>query len=315
MGLFKSIKKAWDDLRGKTDERKANALLAAESDRQARVREEMGKYLDEINTGLEGRRRDYLNAVLNANSIGNAYLNNYLASINGLADTNYNQGVTSLQRSIANTENAIRNQMANRGISGAGVDFRNLVNSQGALARGISALQAQRQSDRAKVAAEKYNAGSSVNATNFNRMQSYHAYNPQMTDAQLYKYNLMGGNLQPSEYTQARIAQHQEKAKNPALTKLISAGVNAAAGNWLGAVGSLTGGSSGNWLGAVGNLFGGNKNNATSYGTPTYLPSNFTYSNTDWAHNWHGSSADNIISSASPIYSPYDNMEFRYRNF
>lgn len=287
MGLFKSIKKAWDDLRGKTDERKANALLMEESARQAGVREEMGKYLDEINTGLEGRRRDYLNAVLNANSIGNAYLNNYLASINGLADTNYNQGVTSLQRSIANTENAIRNQMANRGISGAGVDFRNLVNSQGALARGISALQAQRQADRAKVAEAKYNAGTNVNSTNWNRMQSYYAYNPQMTDAQLYKYNLMGGNLQPSEYTQARIAQHQQQASNPILGNLVSAGVNALAGNWLGAAGSL---------------FGRNRSSGTSTGTSVF-------GNTGYNTNYLN------LGNYTPTYNPYNDYEFQLRNY
>lgn len=289
--LGHSISKAWKKyVTGSYYQDKANEAARDEANRQAGVRDEMGKYLDEINTGLEGRRRDYLNAVLNANSIGNAYLNNYLASINGLADTNYNQGVTSLQRSIANTENTIRNQMANRGISGAGVDFRNLVNSQGALARGISALQAQRQADRAKVAAEKYNTGSNVNYTNFNRMQSYYNYNPQMSQAQMAKYNLMGGNLQPSEYTQNMINQYQSKANNPALGGLVSAGVNALAGNWLGAAGSLLSG-----------------NKTSSYSTPTYVPQNYDYMqlalspSSKYDTSWHGS------------YNPYNDYQYQLK--
>ena len=207
--IGKSIQRFIDDIRGKTAERKANSLIEKEEQRQAGVRGEMSSYLDDINTQQDALKKNYLAAVLNANGIGNAYLNNYLASINGLADTNYNQGITALHRSIANTENTIRNQMANRGISGAGVDFRNLVNSQGALARGISALQAQRQRDRADIAAEKYNTGTNVNNTNWNRMQNYYNYNPQMNQAQLLKYNLMGGNLQPSQYTQQQIANYQ----------------------------------------------------------------------------------------------------------
>lgn len=283
-----SLSKFWKKyVTGSYYQDKANQALALEANRQAGVRDEMGRYLDEINTGLEGRRRDYLNAVLNANSIGNAYLNNYLASINGLADTNYNQGITSLQRSIANTENTIRNQMANRGISGAGVDFRNLVNSQGALARGISALQAQRQADRAKVAAEKYNTGSNVNSTNFNRMQSYYNYNPQMSQAQMAKYNLMGGNLQPSEYTQNMINQYQSKANNPALGQVVSAGVNALAGNWLGAAGSL---------------FGNRRSSGMSTGTSIF-------GNSGYNNNYLN------LGSYTPTYNPYNDYQFQLRNY
>ena len=305
--ITKGLKKAWDDLRGKTDERKANALLAQEADRQAGVRQGMSDYLDEIQTGLAQQKQNYLNAVNNANSIESAYLNNYLASIRNLADTNYNPGVTALHRDIANAENNIRNQMANRGISGAGVDFRNLVNSQGALARGISALQAQRQRDMADVAEANFNAGRNVNNANWSRLNSYYNYNPQMSQAQAYKYGLMSGNLQPSEYTQARIAQHQEKASNPALTKLISAGVNAMAGNWLGAAGSLLGNNSGtNWLGAAGNLFGG-KSNGSSTGTSVF------------GNSGYNNSYLNL--GSTPYYSPYsdvnylDNMNFGYKTF
>lgn len=277
--LGKKIQGFIDDLRGKTAERKANSLIEKEEQRQAGVRGEMSSYLDDINTQQDALKKNYLAAVLNANGIGNAYLNNYLASINGLADTNYNQGITALHRNIANTENTIRNQMANRGISGAGVDFRNLVNSQGALARGISALQAQRQADRANVAAEKYNAGTNVNNTNWNRMQNYYNYNPQMNQAQLLKYNLMGGNLQPSQYTQQQIANYQEQASNPIGVKLVSAAVNAAAGNWLGAAGSLLGNRRSSGMSTGTSIFGNsgyNNNylNLGSYSTPTYLPYN-----------------------------------------
>jgi hypothetical protein len=291
--IGKKIQGFIDDLRGKTAERKANSLIEKEESRQAGVRQEADNYLTGIESDFNNRRRDYLNAVLKANSIGNAYLNNYLANINDLADTNYNQGVTSLQRSIANTENSIRNQMANRGISGAGVDFRNLVNSQGALARGISALQAQRQNDRAKVAAEKYNTGSNVNATNWNRLQSYYNYNPQMDQAQMAKYNLMLGNLQPSMYTQQQIANYQEQANNPIGAKLVSAAVNAAAGNW---------------LGAAGRLFGNKR--ASSYDTPTYVPQNYDYMQlalsptSKFDTNWLGS-------SQTPYYDPYQ-LELKY---
>lgn len=277
--IGKSIQRFIDDIRGKTAERKANSLIEKEEQRQAGVRGEMSSYLDDINTQQDALKKNYLAAVLNANGIGNAYLNNYLASINGLADTNYNQGITALHRSIANTENTIRNQMANRGISGAGVDFRNLVNSQGALARGISALQAQRQRDRADIAAEKYNTGTNVNNTNWNRMQNYYNYNPQMNQAQLLKYNLMGGNLQPSQYTQQQIANYQEQASNPIGIKLVSAAVNAAAGNWLGAAGSLLGNRRSSGMSTGTSVFGnsGYNNdylNLGSYSTPTYLPYN-----------------------------------------
>lgn len=277
--IGKSIQRFIDDIRGKTAERKANSLIEKEEQRQAGVRGEMSSYLDDINTQQDALKKNYLAAVLNANGIGNAYLNNYLASINGLADTNYNQGITALHRSIANTENTIRNQMANRGISGAGVDFRNLVNSQGALARGISALQAHRQKDRADIAAEKYNTGTNINNTNWNRMQNYYNYNPQMNQAQLLKYNLMGGNLQPSQYTQQQIANYQEQASNPIGIKLVSAAVNAAAGNWLGAAGSLLGNRRSSGMSTGTSVFGnsGYNNdylNLGSYSTPTYLPYN-----------------------------------------
>lgn len=289
--IGKSIQRFIDDIRGKTAERKANSLIEKEEQRQAGVRGEMSSYLDDINTQQDALKKNYLAAVLNANGIGNAYLNNYLASINGLADTNYNQGITALHRSIANTENTIRNQMANRGISGAGVDFRNLVNSQGALARGISALQAQRQRDRADIAAEKYNTGTNVNNTNWNRMQNYYNYNPQMNQAQLLKYNLMGGNLQPSQYTQQQIANYQEQASNPIGIKLVSAAVNAAAGNWLGAAGSLLG------------------NRKASYSTPTYVPQNYDYMqlalspSSKYETSWHDS------------YNPYNDYQFQLRNY
>lgn len=289
--IGKSIQRFIDDIRGKTAERKANSLIEKEEQRQAGVRGEMSSYLDDINTQQDALKKNYLAAVLNANGIGNAYLNNYLASINGLADTNYNQGITALHRSIANTENTIRNQMANRGISGAGVDFRNLVNSQGALARGISALQAQRQRDRADIAAEKYNTGTNVNNTNWNRMQNYYNYNPQMNQAQLLKYNLMGGNLQPSQYTQQQIANYQEQASNPIGVKLVSAAVNAAAGNWLGAAGSLLG------------------NRKASYSTPTYVPQNYDYMqlalspSSKYETSWHDS------------YNPYNDYQFQLRNY
>lgn len=289
--IGQGIQRVIDDLRGKTAERKANSLIQAEEARQAGVRGEMSSYLDDINTQQDALKKNYLAAVLNANGIGSAYLNNYLASINGLADTNYNQGITALHRNIANTENTIRNQMANRGISGAGVDFRNLVNSQGALARGISALQAQRQRDRADVAAEKYNTGTNVNNANWNRMQSYYNYNPQMNQAQLLKYNLMNGDLQPSQYTQQQIANYQEQASNPIGVKLVSAAVNAAAGNWLGAAGSLLG------------------NNKASYSTPTYVPQNYDYMqlalspSSKYETSWHGS------------YNPYNDYQFQLRNY
>lgn len=291
--IGKSVQRFVDDLRGKTAERKANSLIEKEESRQAGVRQEANDYLTGLESDFNSRKRDYLNAVLNANSIGNAYLNNYLANLYGLADTNYNQGVTALQRNIANTENTIRNQMANRGISGAGVDFRNLVNSQGALARGISALQAQRMRDNADVSQAKYNAGSNVNATNWNRLQSYYNYNPQMDQAQMAKYNLILGNLQPSQYTQQQIANYQEQANNPIGAKLVSAAVNAAAGNWLGAAGSL---------------FGNKK--APSYGTPTYVPNNYdnmTLSlnpTSNYQYNWLGS-------SQTPYYNPYQ-LELKY---
>lgn len=296
--IGKKIQGFIDDLRGKTAERKANSLIEKEEQRQAGIRQEANDYLTSLDDDFNTRRRDYLNAVLNANGIGNAYLNNYLASINGLADLNYNQGVTALQRNIANSENAIRNQMANRGISGAGVDFRNLVNTQGALARGISALQAQRMRDKADTAAEKYNAGSNVNSTNWNRLQSYYNYNPQMNQAQMAKYNLMLGNLQPSQYTQQQIANYQEQANNPIGVKLVSAAVNAAAGNWLGAAGSLLG------------------NKKASYGTPTYVPNNYDSMSfqlsptSNWSTNWHGS-------SQLPDYNPYDDSRYllQFRNF
>lgn len=291
--IGKKIQGFIDDLRGKTAERKANSLIEKEEQRQAGIKGEMSSYLDDINTQQNALKQNYLAAVLNANSTGNAYLNNYLASLNGLADTNYNQGVTSLYRNIANTENTIRNQMANRGISGAGVDFRNLVNSQGALARGISALQAQRQRDRADVAEAKYNAGSNVNNTNWNRLNGYYNYNPQMNQAQLLKYNLMNGDLQPSQYTQQQIANYQQQASNPILGNLVSAGVNALAGNWLGAAGSLLGGKK-----------------TSSYSTPTYVPQNYDsmsfqlnpYSN--YQYNWLGS-------SQNPSYNPYE-LNLRY---
>lgn len=285
--IGKSVQKFVDDLRGKTAERKANALIEKEENRQAGVRQEANDYLTGLDEDFNSRRRDYLNAVLNANGIGNAYLNNYLANLTGLADLNYNQGVTSLQRNIANTENTIRNQMANRGISGAGVDFRNLVNSQGALARGISALQAQRMRDNASLAETKYNAGSNVNNTNWNRLQSYYNYNPQMNQAQMAKYNLMLGNLQPSQYTQQQIANYQEQASNPIGAKLISAAVNAAAGNWLGAAGSL---------------FGGNRSNGVSTGTKV-------------SGNSGGLGVDLNLGYYTPTYSPYNDYEFQLRNY
>lgn len=294
--IGKGIQRAIDDLRGKTAERKANSLIEKEEQRQAGVRGEMSSYLDDINTQQDALKKNYLAAVLNANGIGNAYLNNYLASINGLADTNYNQGITALHRNIANTENAIRNQMANRGISGAGVDFHNLVNTQGALARGISALQAQRMRDKADTAAEKYNAGSNVNAANWNRLQSYYNYNPQMNQAQLLKYNLMGGDLQPSQYTQQQIANYQEQASNPIGAKLVGAAVNALAGNWLGAAGSLLG------------------NKKASYSTPTYVPQNYDSMSfqlsplSNFNTNWHGSSNAQLMP-----YSPYNDYQYQLK--
>lgn len=275
---------------------KANQAMAEEANRQAQERQKMNDWLTDVQTGLDAQKRDYLNAVLNANNTGSAYLNNYLASINGLADLNYNRGVTALQRNIANSENAIRNQMANRGISGAGVDFRNLVNTQGALARGISALQAQRMRDKADIAAEKYNAGSNVNTTNWNRLQSYYTYNPSMSQTQALQYNLMAGNLNPSEYTQSMINQYQNKANNPALSEVVSAAINAAAGNWLGAAGNL--------------LSGLNKrSSSSSYSTPTYVPQNNNYllsynPNSNYEYSWQGS-------SQTPYYNPYQ-LELKY---
>lgn len=285
--IGKGIQRAIDDLRGKTAERKANSLIEKEENRQAGVRQEATDYLTGLDNDFNSRRRDYLNAVLNANGIGNAYLNNYLANLTGLADLNYNQGVTSLQRNIANTENSIRNQMANRGISGAGVDFRNLFNTQGALARGISALQAQRMRDNASLAETKYNAGSNVNNTNWNRLQSYYNYNPQMNQAQMAKYNLMLGNLQPSQYTQQQIANYQEQANNPILGNLVSAGVNALAGNWLGSARSL---------------FGGNRSNGVSTGTKV-------------SGNSGGLGVDLNLGYYTPTYSPYNDYEFQLRNY
>lgn len=292
MGLFSEISKAWKKyVTGSYYQDKANEAARNEANRQDGVRNGMLAYIDEINKGLQGQRYDYLNAVLNANSTGNAYLNNYLASLNGLADTNYNQGVTALHRSIANTENNIRNQMANRGISGAGVDFKNLVNSQGALARGISALQAQRQQDKANVEATKYSAGSNTNATNFGRLQSYYSYNPQMSQADAMKLNVISGSINPSEYTQNLINQYQNKANNPALGKVVSATVNAAAGNWLGAAGSLLGNkSSGGSTGT--SVFGnsGYNNNYLSLGTQPYV--------SDYNNGFQ-------LLSSNPSYLPY----------
>lgn len=286
--LGKSISKAWKKyVTGSYYQDKANKALSEEADRQANERQNMSSWLTGVQTGLDNQKRDYLNAVLNANSVGNAYLNNYLANLHGLADVNYNQGVTSLQRNITNTENTIRNQMANRGISGAGVDFKNLVNSQGALARGISALQAQRMRDNASLAETKYNAGSNVNNTNWNRLQSYYNYNPAMSQAQALQYNLMAGNLQPSEYTQNLINQYQNKANNPALGSLVSAGVNALAGNWLGSARSL---------------FGGNRSNGVSTGTKV-------------SGNSGGLGVDLNLGYYTPTYSPYNDYEFQLRNY
>lgn len=294
--LGKSISKAWKKyVTGSYYQDKANKALSEEADRQANERQNMSNWLTGVQTGLDNQKRDYLNAVLNANSTGNAYLNNYLANLHGLADVNYNQGVTALQRNIANTENTIRNQMANRGISGAGVDFRNLVNSQGALARGISALQAQKMRDNASLAETKYNAGSNVNNTNWNRLQSYYNYNPAMSQAQALQYNLMAGNLNPSEYTQNLINQYQNKANNPALGQVVSAAVNAAAGNW---------------LGAAGNLLGLGNKKSSSYSTPTYVPNNYdnmTLSlnpTSNYQYNWLGS-------SQTPYYNP-NQLELKY---
>lgn len=296
--LGKSISKAWKKyVTGSYYQDKANNALSEEADRQANERQNMSNWLTGVQTGLDNQKRDYLNAVLNANSVGNAYLNNYLANLHGLADVNYNQGVTALQRNIANTENTIRNQMANRGISGAGVDFRNLVNSQGALARGISALQAQRMRDNASLAETKYNAGSNVNNTNWNRLQSYYNYNPTMSQAQALQYNLMAGNLQPSEYTQNLINQYQNKANNPALGQVVSAAVNAAAGNWLGAAGSLLGGKK-----------------TSSYSTPTYVPNNYDSMSlqlsplSNFNTNWHGSSNAQLMP-----YSPYNDYQYQLK--
>lgn len=289
------LSKAWKKyVTGSYYKDKANNLLREEDARQAGVRQGLINYADQIQSGLNQQKQNYLNAVLNANNTGSAYLNNYLASIGNLADTNYNQGITSLYRNTANAENAIRNQMANRGISGAGVDFRNLVNTQGALARGISALQAQRQRDRADVAAEKYNAGSNVNATNWARMNSYYNFTPQMSQADNIKLKLMESELNPSQYTQSLISEYQNKANNPALGSLVSAGVNALAGNWLGAAGSLL----------------GNKKSSNSYSTPTYVPQDYSSMNfqlnptSNYQYNWLGS-------SQTPYYNPYQ-LELKY---
>ena len=254
---------------------KANQLAESETARQNQIRQQMKDKLNSASDVLRQKQADYLNAVRNANASDTAYLNNYLAQINNLPDINYNQGVTSLYRNIRNTENTIRNQMASRGISGAGVDFRNLLNSEGALARGISALQAQRQKDSAETAQNKYSTSAALNSNNFNRLNSYYNYNPQMLQSEQAYLNLLNGELQPSAETQQKIQQYQSKASNPALGGLISAGVSALTGNIGGAIGS-----------AIGGLFGGKKSSSgsSSYSgssTGTSLFGNTGY-NTDY---------------------------------
>ena len=134
-------------------------------------REKMTQLYEQQIAKENAYKEQQIAAANRANAASETYLRQYINSQKGLGQLMYNQGATQLARGAYNQRQQIAKTMANRGIT-TGVDTKALANTQGYLARGLSALQGQKFQTDAQSAENIYKAGSDTANNGYRNLAS-----------------------------------------------------------------------------------------------------------------------------------------------
>ena len=176
--IISGIEKGWKDIwdPGREDREKLETLFAEKEAEQ------------------KSQQQDLVDRSKQAEAQNRAWAEAYLSRLKGAPDTAFNQGLSALERGVADSKTNLANIMARRGIGGSGIDLGALAGTDALRARGISALQGQRVHNQLGSDAQALNVMSGLNSDSFNMLRSAYGFNNNATLPNYMNYLQQGAN-------------------------------------------------------------------------------------------------------------------------
>lgn len=119
-----------------------------------------------------------------------SWARDYLAHLKSSPDTAFNAGMASLNKAIQGRKDAVAKSMANRGISGSGIDLGRIAQTEANRARGISALQGEKVDREGANLAAGANFANLQNADNINLLLKSLGFDSDNSTLMAYVNNL-----------------------------------------------------------------------------------------------------------------------------